>query len=408
MLLDYLTMCANNVVMHSTFSPIARTPRQRAGLPPGARTLRAMPDHPSHRPGHRHGWRRAVAALAGALGLVLAQSSLAAALAFEAARPAAAGASAAFDGVVEAVRQTVVAAQVPGAVVQLSVKVGDRVAAGQVLLRLDARAADQTAAAGHAQVQAARAALEVAGRDVERQRQLFQKTYISQAALDQAEAQYKATRAQLEAQIAQADASRTQTGYYVVRAPFAGTVSELPVSLGDMAMPGRALLTLYDPTALRVTAAVPQSVGASLAAGQLPRIELPDLPAERRWVQPLRAQLLPTVDPGTHTVTMRAELPAAAGAAGAQGAITPGQYARLWLPVAGAGLAGVSVPQSAVVRRTELTGVYVLDAAGQPALRLVRLGRVEGDRIEVLSGLGSGERVITDASAAARLAPRSH
>lgn len=58
-----------------------------------------------------------------------------------------------FDGVVEAVRQTVIAAQVPGAVVQLGVKVGDRVTADQVLLRIDARAADQNAAASDAQVQ---------------------------------------------------------------------------------------------------------------------------------------------------------------------------------------------------------------------------------------------------------------
>ena len=65
-----------------------------------------------------------------------------------------------FDGVVQAVRQTAVAAQVPGAVVSLDVKAGDAVKAGQVLLRLDARAAEQTAAAGGAQLQAARAAQE--------------------------------------------------------------------------------------------------------------------------------------------------------------------------------------------------------------------------------------------------------
>src|SRR4051812_19755937 len=69
-----------------------------------------------------------------------------------------AGRSTSYDGVVEAVRQTVIAAQVPGAVVALNVAAGDRVQAGQVLLRLDARAAEQTAAAGAAQVRAAGAA----------------------------------------------------------------------------------------------------------------------------------------------------------------------------------------------------------------------------------------------------------
>ena len=154
------------------------------------------------------------------------------------AQAAASAAASAFDGVVEAVRQTVVAAQVPGAVVELNAKVGDRVKAGQVLLRIDARAADQNAAASDAQVRAARASLEVASKDFERQKQLFQKNYISQAALERAESEFKSTQAQASAQLAQAGAARTQSGFYVVRAPFAGVVAEVPVSLGDMRCPG--------------------------------------------------------------------------------------------------------------------------------------------------------------------------
>ena len=325
---------------------------------------------------------------------------------------AASAADSAFDGVVEAVRQTVVAAQVPGAVVQLDAKVGDRVKAGQVLLRIDARAADQNAAASDAQVQAARASLEVASKDFERQKQLFQKNYISQAALERAESQLKSTQAQANAQLAQAGAARTQTGFYVVRPPFAGVVAEVPVSLGDMAMPGRPLLTLYDPAALRVTAAVPQSVASRMAAeiatGQLPRVELPGLPANAAWVIPTRVQLLPTVDAATHTVQLRAELPS--GVVG----VSPGMFARLWLPVpqaqsaaavAGAGPSSttLSVLLKAIVRRAEMTGLYVLDPSGKPVLRQVRLGRVEGDRVQILSGLMPGEQVVSDPQAAARV-----
>jgi RND family efflux transporter MFP subunit len=353
-------------------------------------------------PSPRLRFSAAAIALAAALGASGPAAVQAAELASVTARAGGPAAVVAFDGVVEAVRQTVVAAQVPGAVVQLAVQVGDRVSAGQLLLRLDARAADQTAAAGDAQVQAARAALDVASKDVERQRQLFQKNYISQAALERAESQFKATQAQVNAQLAQAGAARTQTGFYLVRAPFAGVVSEVPVSLGDMAMPGRALVTLYDPSALRVTAAVPQSVGASLPAATLPRIEFPGLPAAQQWVQPLGAQRLPTVDPGTHTVQIRAELPAGLTH------LAPGLYARMWLPTAiGGGATAATAPlmvlQSAVVRRAELTALYVLDAAGKPVLRQVRLGRRDGGQVEVLSGLAAGERVVTDPQAAARV-----
>jgi len=309
----------------------------------------------------------------------------------------------AYDGVVEALRQTTVAAQVPGAIVRLAVKAGDRVTAGQLLVQLDARAAAQSAEASSAQVQAARAALDVAAKELERQRKLFADRFISQAALDRAEAEFRAAQAQAGAQVAQAEAARTQTGFYTVRAPYAGVVADVPVTLGDMAMPGRVLVTLYDPAALRVAAAVPQSAAARVGAGAAVRIELPSLPAAQRMVSPARVQVLPSADAGTHTVTVRADLaPKSEG-------LLPGQFARLWLPAAGEGDAAAAdrgpspwVPASAVVRRAELTGLYVLNAEGRPLLRQVRLGRSDGERVEVLSGLGAGERVAAEPQAAAR------
>jgi len=340
------------------------------------------------------------AATALALVMMLPATVRAAGLAAAPAVASAAATASGFDGVVEAVRQTVIAAQVPGAVVELPVKVGDRVSAGQLLLRIDARTADQNAAASDAQVQAARAALAVASQEYGRQQQLFQKQYISQAALERAESEFKATQAQVNAQLAQAGAARTQTGLHVVRAPYAGVISELPVSLGDMAMPGRPLLTLYDPSALRVSASVPQTVASRLAAGELPKVELPGLPGPQQWVAPLRLQQLPTADAATHTVTLRLDLPAQLAG------VAPGMFARLWLPTGSAAAPGVaaalSVPRQAIVRRAEMTGLYVLDAQGRPLLRQVRLGRVDGDRVEVLSGLMAGEKVVTDAQAAAR------
>jgi RND family efflux transporter MFP subunit len=263
-----------------------------------------------------------------------------------------------------------------------------------VLLRLDARAAEQTAAAGAAQVRAARATQEAATREFQRQQQLFEKNYISRAALDRAEAQYKAAQAEAAAQLASAGAARTQSDFHVVRAPYAGVVADVSVVLGDMAMPGRPLLTVYDPAALRVTAAIPQTVAALLAKDAVPQAELPGAGGR---VTPVKAQLLPTVDPTTHTQELRLDLPA-----GVQGA-TPGLFARAWLPLAGTAEARLYVPAKAVLRRAELTAVYVVGAGGKPLLRQVRLGRPEGDRVEVLSGLAAGERVALDPQAAARI-----
>jgi RND family efflux transporter MFP subunit len=344
---------------------------------------------------------RPTAAALVALAFALPVWSAPADLPFEVARADASAASSAFDGAVEAVRQTVIAAQVSGAVVQLDAKVGDRIKTGQVLLRIDARTADQTATASQAQVQAARASLDVASKELARQQQLFQSNFISQAALDRAESEFKATQAQVNAQVAQAGAAQTLTGLHVVRAPYDGVIAEVPVALGDMALPGRPLLTVYDPSALRITAAVPQTVATQIVSGQVLRAELPGLPTARQWPTPARVQVLPTVDASTHTVQVRADLPS-----GLEG-VAPGMFARLWLPLpATAGspaAAGLSIPRQAIVRRAEMIGLYVLDPNGRPVLRQVRIGRSDGNRVEILSGLMAGERVVTDPQAAARV-----
>lgn len=311
------------------------------------------------------------------------------------------GRTLAFDGNVEAIRQTVVAAQVPGAVVAIDVRAGDRVRAGQLLMRLDARTAEQTAVAGDAQVKATQASLDVAARELERQRQLFEKEYISRAALERAEAQFKATQAQLDALRAQAGAARTQSGLHLVRAPYAGIVADVPVALGDMAMPGRPLLVLYDPGAMRVTAALPQTVAGRSIAAESVRLELPGL-ADGARVTPTRVVVLPTADAGTHTVQVRFDLPPSiAGAA-------PGMFARVRLAEGADTAAGARkrlyVPARAVVRRAELTGVYVVDAKGRPLLRQIRLGPAgpEGE-VEVLGGVVAGEQVALEPQVAARI-----
>jgi RND family efflux transporter MFP subunit len=306
----------------------------------------------------------------------------------------AASADSSLDAVVEAVRQTTLSSQVAGAVVALHVKAGDRVKAGQALLRIDARAAQQNVAGSSAQVEAAQANLAVASKELERQKQLLQKQYISQAAFDRAQAQWDAAKAQVKALQAQTQAAQTQSDFFVVNAPYAGVVSEVPVTLGDMAMPGRALVTLHDPSALRVTASVPQALLATVSAQpKAVRYELPGVAGYTTPQVPQQVQVLPTVDPVTHTGQIRLSLPA-----GTEG-LAPGLFARVWLPGASTGQAGVArlfLPSTAIVRRAEMTGVYVVNAQGKPSLRQVRLGQTQGDRVEILSGLRQDDQVAAE------------
>ncbi|MFO6421333.1 efflux RND transporter periplasmic adaptor subunit [Hylemonella sp. W303a] len=266
---------------------------------------------------------------------------------------------------VEAVRETTVSAQVQGAIMELRVKAGDAVRSGQPLLRIDSQAA---------QVQN-----DVAAKEYERQRQLFDQQFISQGALDRA--------------LAQARASQVQTDLYVLTAPYAGVVREVPVALGDMAMPGRPLLVLYDPAALRVTVSVPQALLASVGTEPVLRYELNG--QAPRLVE--SARLLPTVDPVSRTAQLRFDLPKSVSG------VVPGMYVRVWLSVQEQAGGRILVPATALVRRGDMNGVYVLDAGGQARLRQVRLGPVDGERVEILSGVADGDRVVIDAGRALRL-----
>jgi len=300
------------------------------------------------------------------------------------------------SGVVEAVRQTVISAQVQGAIIELRVKAGDSVKAGQVLARIDARAAEQTAAASSAQVEAARAELNIATREFARQKQLFERRFISQAALDRAEGQFAATQAQTKSLLAQAGAALTQTNFYTLTAPYAGLVADLPVTQGDMVMPGRSLMTIYDPARLRVTASIPQAVATNLMRSQPVRIEFPGLRADQRWLTVSRVVVLPIADASTHTVKVQLDLaPSTSG-------LTPGMYANTMFAVAGSDGVHFYVPRASVMRRAELSAVYVINNTGAPVLRQIKLGPVLGNEVEVLSGLTAGERVAVDPLAATR------
>lgn len=300
------------------------------------------------------------------------------------------------DALIESTRQTVIAAQVSGRVTALYVKAGDRVSAGQALLVVDRRAADQQLAAARAQAAAARAELDVSRRELDRAQTLFEKKYVSQAALDRAKARYDAASAMSLARQADARAADVESTLRGITAPYAGTVGNVEIELGSMATPGMPLVTLFDPGALRAVANMPQSRAAKLRPDAPVQVELPGAPHAERWQTATAVTILPLVDPLSDSVKIRLMLPAAAGAAA-----RPGMFARAHFSL-GAPRPRLLVPLSAIVRRTEVTALYVVAGDGSVTLRQVRVGETRGDRVEILAGLSAGERVALDPLAAAR------
>jgi RND family efflux transporter MFP subunit len=302
------------------------------------------------------------------------------------------GSAVSLEGTLQPVRQATVAAQVPGTVLALSVKAGESVRAGQVLARLDTRDADtgvQRAAAALAQAQAEAANAQT---HVQRTRELRAQGFVSQAALDVAETQFKAAQAGVQAaQAANAQAALAR-GFAAVAAPFDGVVLATHLDAGDLAAPGRPILTLYAPGALRAEVQVPASRAAQARAATQVRVVLPD----GREVEPARRQLLAGADPVAQTIEWRLDLPASALEGLLPGQRVTAHFSGPSEPAAPS--ASVPrVPQAAVLRRGELTAVYV--ARGDAfVLRAVRLGSDRGaEGVEVLAGLRADELVAANA-----------
>jgi RND family efflux transporter MFP subunit len=207
--------------------------------------------------------------------------------------------------------------------------------------------------------------------------------FVPQAALDKAEADFKAAESRMKATLAGAGAAATERSFTTILAPYSGVVSARHVQLGEMASPGKPLLTGFDPTGLRVVATVPSAQVPSIQAGAKARIEVPSL---GRWVEVKSITVVPSADPRTHTTQVRLDLPADARG------LLPGVFARAHFVTGRA--PRLMVPREAVVRRSEVTAVYVVEAGGEPRLRQVRLGTASGEKsVEVLAGLRAGEKV---------------
>ena len=290
------------------------------------------------------------------------------------------------EAVVEAVRQATLAAQVTGRVMDVRVDAGDKVKQGQLLMRIDEREASHAAAGATAQAAAADADRVNAQAAFERTKNLHAQKFVSQAALDQAEAAWKAARGRSDAAQAGSGQAATAKSFTSVTAPFSGIVAQRLTELGEMAAPGKPLLTLFEPGGLRVVANIPQFRVAEVKKNLKARIEFPD---SGRWVDGVKVEVLPTADNQTHVVRVRVTLPA--DAAGA----VPGMFARAHFVIGTANKLVVS--QKSILRRGEMSAVYVVDAQGAISLRQVRLGEnLAGDLVEVLAGVAAGESVALD------------
>src|SRR5690606_33070096 len=254
--------------------------------------------------------------------------------------------------------------------------VNDRVAAGEVLVRLSA--VEQQAG-----VDAARAQLQLAEATYRRMAGLAEGQYVSKMQLDQARAERDAARAQL-ANVSQ------QTAYTMIRAPYAGIVASRDVEPGESVGVGQPLMTVFSPGALRIEVSIPQSDAERVRATPAAGVTFDD----GRSVEASEVTVSPAADPFTHAVKVRVQLPAL------DPAPQPGGTVKVVFPAV-AGMAHPRIPPSALVPRGEGNAVCVL-AEGRLSLPQLRLGGSVGDGIDVVAGLQTGETIGAEPLAAAQ------
>lgn len=328
-------------------------------------------------------------------------------------------------GTVRSKTQTVIASKVQGYVREVRVREGGLVEAGSLLIIVKDRefraqverdrAGVREAESGLDEVQRmldeAAAALRSAEADREyaaatalRYQRLMDQGLIAAQDYEQTEARRKSTAAAVEQGRArilslrareeqmrqrilhargQLTTSEVTLGDTRIAAPSAGVVVSRRVEPGSLAVPGQALLVLDDPRRYRLEAEVGESAMRSVRLGQSVAVTLDSI----GHVPDCRVvEIVPAADPGSRSVTVKLELPALPG-------LRSGLFGRASFP-AGERPA-LLVPGAALVERGQLAGVYVVDGQSVARLRLVTAGPRRGDRVEILSGLSPGERIVT-------------
>jgi len=291
------------------------------------------------------------------------------------------------DGRIEAVNQGTVAAQTSGRVAEILYDVNDFVPAGAVIIRL--RATEQ-----HAGLLQAQAALsEAAARESEAQTRyqriadMYERKVVPKATLDEATANRDSAVARLAAARAALESAKEGVAYTEVRAPYAGVVTKRLVQVGETVSPGTPLMSGLSLQFLRVTVDVPQSI-----VEQVRRLKKAAVYVNGRRIEATRVTVFPEAISESNTFRARLELPENATD------LYPGMFVKVGF-VTGE-VDGLLVPAAALVQRSEVTAVYVVDASGMTSMRQVRLGDRIGDRVVILSGVAGGERVALDPLAA--------
>ena len=293
------------------------------------------------------------------------------------------------SGKIEAVQNANISTRSMGYVNNIPVKVGDKVSKGQLLISINS--ADISAQKGQvdASIIEATAALKNAEKDYNRYKMLFADSSASQKEMDDMTANYDMAKARLEAANQLKNQVNAQLSYSNITAPFSGIVTGKYINKGDMANPGMPLLSIENPDKFQVIATVPESQITQINEGIKVNIQVKSI---NQIVTGKVTEVSSSTKNTGGQYLVKIELDKT------DVKLLSGMFTSVHFPVEKTNqTVPVLIATSAIVTRGELNGVYVVSQSNTALLRWLRLGRVYGDQIEVLSGLSANEQYILTA-----------
>ncbi len=285
-------------------------------------------------------------------------------------------------GSIQSRSTTNVASKILATILTLNVRPGDTVKKGDLLITLDDRDLRARMQQTRNAFEAAKATYDKAVRDRQRYESLLKTQSVTQNAYDEMVSAERIAQARLEQAQEQVNEAEVMLSYAKIYAPVDGTVIEKFSDPGDLASPGKPLLTMYDPNNLRVEAAVREQLSGRLKIGQKVNVRID---AVNREMQGTVNEIVPSADPASRSVIVKVEIPRETG-------IFPGMFGRIDIPLDPVKF--LVVPKSAI-RTVGQLELITVKKDNQIETRAVRTGRRWNGDIEILSGLSEGEQVVT-------------
>jgi RND family efflux transporter MFP subunit len=283
-------------------------------------------------------------------------------------------------GTIRPVHETAVGARLLARVVEVNLKAGQVVNAGDVLVRLDDLDLQAKRRQAEAVLNAAQAARAQAEANLNRSAILLKSKAVSRQEYERDETAFKSADAELSRAKASIHELQATLEWATIRSPIRGIVIDKKVAAGDMVTPGQILATLFDPLRMQLVASVRDSLAERLKVGQPIEVRIDHLHEPRTGTI---SEIVPEAQASSRAFQVKVIGTCPAG-------VFSGLFGRILIPLDEEQV--LVIPRQAVQSIGQLDLVNVV-APGSVSRRAVRLGRIIGEDVEVLSGLREGESV---------------